>query len=65
MLFPSSVAINPKCLFAEFSVFVNIVNNEKESCRTVRDAVGAAFRSRSIPPTTFKCFKLLLTALLV
>lgn len=40
MLFPPSVVINPECLCAEFSVFVNIVNNEKESCRTVRDVAG-------------------------
>lgn len=61
-LFPPSVAINPECLCAEFSVFVNIVNNEKESCRMVHDVAEVAFRNRSILPTTYKCFKLLLTA---
>ena len=33
-------------------MFVDIVKNERESCRTVRDVAGVAFRNRSILPDT-------------
>ena len=60
-LFPPSVKINPECLCAEFSVFVNIVNNEKATYKTFHDVAAVAFRNKSILPATYKCFKLLLT----
>ena len=61
-LFPPSVKINPECLCAEFSVFVNIVNNEKATYKTFHDVAAVAFRNKSMLPATYKFFKLLLTA---
>ena len=61
-LFLSSVSVDPEYLYAEFSVFENIVNSENKSCKTVHDVADVAYRNKSILPAVYKCFKLLLTA---
>ena len=61
-LFPPSVPDDPEYLYAEFSVFENILNSENKSCKTVHDVADVAYRIKSILPAVYKCFKLLLTA---
>ncbi len=61
-LFPPSVPDDPEYLYAEFSVFENILNSENKSCKTVHDVADVAYRNKSILPAVYKCFKLLLTA---
>ena len=62
-IFPSSVAVNPVCLVSEFEIFRNFVQNAEEPCTTVQGICQLAYKYKSIFPGVYKCYKLLLTAL--
>ena len=61
-LFPPSVPVDPLSLSAEFEVFVDIVNETEETCKTVHDAGKIAFDNKEIFPNVYRCYKLLFTA---
>ena len=61
-LFPPFVTVDSFSLAAELEVFVDMVNETEETCKTVHDAEKFAFENKEIFPNTYKCYKLLFTA---
>lgn len=61
-LFPPSVTVDSACLAAEFEIFPQVLNRRQEPCKSVHDVSKVAYEHKSIFPSIYKVFKLLLTA---